>query len=141
EGMNTQIADGIGKLSVLPLFVAEIGQSAADIFGFDDFRDALGVGLLHWVGSAVAVESLLDWLGVDESVSVVQRVVHGAADACEFLRRSCGCELRTEFLVDDSPVDMLELEEGIVLGESLPEDGVIVFGSIGKGLVANIGTR
>jgi hypothetical protein len=59
------------------LLVAEVVQSAAEVFCFDDLRDAPSILLMHGIGRrAKAVKPFLKRFGVDESVCIMQRIKH-----------------------------------------------------------------
>ena len=73
---------------------------------------------------------------IDFCVRVLKWLDHAPENLKQILRLRGRRYLRAKFPVDGLPVQMPQAEEGIVLGEGLPEDGIVLLGSIRRKLSA-----
>src|SRR5580700_2683859 len=89
---------------------------------------------------APSVELLLDVWGFDPGMRVLKRLNHLAEYGEQLFRLCCRRYSRTEFIVDRFPIDMAQIEKGILLGKGLPKDSIVFLRVILRSVVAGLRT-
>ena len=85
------------------------------------------------------MKPLLDGLGLNEGVRVMQGINHLAENAEQFLGLRSRSDLGAKPFVNGQPVHLPQRKKGILLGESLPEDLIIRQWSISERMAARLG--
>src|SRR5579872_4910218 len=117
-------------------------QSLADISRFDDLRDASRILLLPGIRRrAKAMKPLLNRLGVDEGVRIMQRIKHIAKNAEKLFGFRFWSYPWSELLIHRHPIHVAQRKERVLFSESLPEDFIIREGGIGERLTARLRPR
>src|SRR5215813_12534921 len=112
-------------------------QPAADIFRLDDLRDASRILLLHGVSRrSKTMKPLLNRLGVDEGVRIMEGIKHVAKNAEQLLGLGVQGHLQTKPLIHSCPIQVVQRKERILFSKRLPEDSIIRNRCIGERLAA-----